>query len=191
MPANQFQPGKGQQPRPGNAAQASRKRGREQKMQPSVRKPNPEQQATLEFVAKISTQTFGKNTFDLLIARRAQGAAFFSNVEPLIVYRSSRGFEVGYDGAAVRDFALNILHVLLADPTDPTVPVNGVHVTRVAWHAHEVFAREVLARIDLSPGEYRTYPETFLRTWIERNRWRWDMTVSYSGKDLAARESEA
>lgn len=85
-----------------------------------------------------------------IILRRMAPLETATNVPHLVTHHSPEGFEWGYGGSGPAELALNILEYLLRREgyTGETVRCFEGHCFRLAWHLHQDFKRDVIARCD-------------------------------------------
>jgi hypothetical protein len=102
-----------------------------------------------------------------VIIKRLPSGKLATNIRRTLVQHSPTGFEIGYSGSGVADFALNILHIFLP-PTgkDNTTVYNGMKCSQLAYRLHQTFKDEFLARIK-NKG---TISSNKIRKWIEENK---------------------
>jgi hypothetical protein len=82
-----------------------------------------------------------------------------------ICYHSPTGFEVGYGGSGPADLALSILSRHFRE----TAPV-GIYPQRGrrsrAWHYHQQFKADILAAIELKPGQNHVITSLEIDRWL-------------------------
>lgn len=110
-----------------------------------------------------------------LIIRRTPQFKIATNISRVLIQHSPTGFEVGYSGSGVADFALNTLHAFLP-PTgeDFTITYNGAKCSRLAYRLHQQFKDDFLASQKihnlLNEGKTFKLSATVIKKWIEKER---------------------
>lgn len=122
----------------------------------------------ITFQRKLPT-TEGRG--DLLIGDRMSpligNAKIYTNIPWRIKHHSPSGFEWGYGGSGVADFALNILEAVLINEgyngSRDTGLFEGASCYSLAWKLHQAFKWEFLAA---APIEGTIIPYTKIVDWI-------------------------
>jgi hypothetical protein len=109
-----------------------------------------------------------------VIIKRMINGKIATNVQRSLVQHSPTGFEIGYSGSGVADFALNILHIFLPPNGDDTIVYNQKKCSRLAYRLHQQFKDKFLADSDLNrkckgKNGFTILPVTIKR-WIEENK---------------------
>jgi hypothetical protein len=109
-----------------------------------------------------------------VLIKRLPNGKIATNVPRIIVEHSPTGFEIGYGGSGVADFALNILNLFIKPFGNEATSYNGINYSRTAYRQHQSFKETFLSAksVDKKARSAQGYsiPLETIQQWIEAQK---------------------